>query len=400
MSWWRQLPTAVFLMGFSMSLSAPSLFAVDCSVPTPGLSVSLGSIFNLNVSGFISSDVTTAINYWSCPGYGSKIPSFQIGGSGGIPVLVAKIVGNAPPDLAGCGFFEPDTPRGYIESATITVWTKDRTGQPCPVLLTDVLAHELGHLMGLANAPGLECAGRIMGAPLSAPYTRTVYADDCAVADDQWQTPSENEPDNPWCDAYCWTDCVNGQCPLGAPSCPLLIDMENDGIHLTGLDNPVWFDIDADGEIELMSWTDHGEGLLALDRNGNGSIDDGGELFGDSTVLADGTRAANGYLALAELDSGSFGGNGNGRIDPGDFAFVSLRLWRDRDHSGTSRPDELHTLAEAGIQQIGLEYRSSRRRDRYGNEFRYLGRAWKTGPFGIVRPILTWDVFFLVAPHL
>ena len=176
--------------------------------------------------------------------------------------------------------------------------------------------------------------------------------------------------------------------------------MENDGIHLTGLNDPVWFDIDADGDVELMSWTNQGEGLLALDRNGNGSIDDGGELFGDATVLADGTRAANGYLALAELDSWAFGGNGDGQIDARDAAFGFLRLWRDRDHSGTSRPDELHTLAEAGIRRIGLSYRTSQRRDRYGNEFRYLGRAWKEGPNGVLRPILTWDVFFLVAPDL
>lgn len=167
-----------------------------------------------------------------------------------------------------------------------------------------------------------------------------------------------------------------------------------------GSADPVWFDIDADGDMELMSWTNEGEGLLALDRNGNGSIDHGGELFGDATVLADGTRAENGYLALAELDSWAFGGNSDGWIDAADAAFGTLRLWRDRDHSGTSRPDELHTLAEAGIRRIGLSYRTSQRRDRYGNEFRYLGRAWKVGPNGVLRPILTWDVFFLVAPDL
>jgi hypothetical protein len=315
-----------------------------------------------------------------------------------VPVLVVKRVGNADPTSDGCGLFEGSAPNGYLESATITVWTKTKDGQPCPVLLTDVLAHELGHLMGLANALDLNCAGHIMGFPFGGESTRTVNADDCAVADAQWETSAEGETTDPWCDAYCWTSCVNGQCPSGAPSCPILIDLENDGIRLTGLRDPVWFDIDADGDRDLMSWTDRGEGLLSLDRNGNGAIDDGGELFGDATVLTNGARAANGYLALAELDTWLFGGNGDGQIDAGDAAFGALVLWTDRDHSGTSKPEELQTLGQAGIRRIGLEYKTSHRRDRYGNDLRFLGRAWQERRPGVVSPILTWDVFFTVAP--
>lgn len=395
----QHFPAVFLATAINLVFSVHTLLAADCAIAKPGLGVSQGNFFNLSLSGFTSSEATTAINYWGCPGYSGEIPTFQIGGSGGVPVLVAKRVGNAPSHAEGCGFFDVEAPNGYIESATITVWTKDRNGQPCPVLLTDVLAHELGHLLGLDNATHLDCAGRIMGYPFGGQSTRTVHAEDCAVADAQWETSAEGETSDPYCDAFCWTSCVNNQCPSGAPSCPLLIDLENDGIHLTGLDEPVWFDIDADGDIDLLSWTDRGEGMLALDRNGNGVIDDGGELFGDSTLLADGTRAENGYLALAELDSWLFGGNGNGGIDPGDAAFGSLRLWRDTDHSGTSRPHELLSLAEAGIRKVDLQYRTSRRTDRHGNEFRYLGRAWREGPNGAVRPILTWDVFFTVAEN-
>ncbi len=214
--------------------------------------------------------------------------------------------------------------------------------------------------------------------------TRTVYADDCAVADAQWTTSQEGETNDPYCEAY---GCS-----------PILVDLENDGFQLTGLDDPVWFDIDADGDMDLMSWTNRGEGMLALDRNGNGAIDDGGELFGDATLLADGTRAANGYLALAELDSWLFGGNGDGVIDATDAAFGTLLLWTDTDHSGTSKPGELQTFEQAGILRIGLQYRTSHRVDRYGNEFRYLGHAWQERRGGGVRPILTWDVFFRVKP--
>ena len=238
-----------------------------------------------------------------------------------------------------------------------------------------------------------------MGERTTSNPTRTVYPSDCSIANAMWVTYSEaSPPPDPFCDAYCWTSCVNNACPDGNPWCPILIDMENDGIRLTGLDDPVWFDIDADGTRDLMAWTDRSEGLLTLDRNGNGTVDDGSELFGNATRLSDGTRALNGYLALAELDSQVFGGNEDGRIDPTDAAFGSLRLWTDRNHDGVSQPAELQTLDQAGLRRIGLDYRRSQRTDRYGNQFRFLGRAWKEGRNGVVRPILTWDVFFLTAP--
>jgi len=59
-----------------------------------------------------------------------------------------------------------------------------------------------------------------------------------------------------------------------------------------------------------------------LDRNGNGLVDGGDELFGNNTRLRDGRRAPHGYIALAELDD-----NGEGQIDSRDAAFVRLRLW-------------------------------------------------------------------------
>ena len=380
-------------------LFAPrTLIAVDCSVGDTRFGTSLGNVFNLTVAGFSSSEIQTSVGYWGCSGFSGEIPSFQVGGSGGVPVTVVRVAGNSTARDGGCGEIRYDIVNGHLESAEITVWTKENDGDSC-VPLTDSLAHEFGHLLGLADAPALECAGHIMGRRFSAGDTRTVHADDCEMADEKWETTWESEPPpDPYCDAYCWTSCVNNSCPSGNPWCPILLDTENDGIHLTGLNDPVWFDIDADGTADLMSWTDRSEGLLALDRNGNGSIDDGGELFGNATLLADGTRALNGYLALAELDSWPQGGNGDGAIDSADFPFGFLRLWTDRNHDGFSQPDELRTLTEAGIRRIGLDYRRSHRTDRYGNQFRFLGRAWQAGRHGTLRPILTWDVFFLVVP--
>ena len=380
------------------ALTPASAQATDCSQPYGNTGVSGGNIIRLDATGSALSYVEPAIDYWSdCPGYETEIPSFQIGGSGGIPVLVVLNSGNSSCPDGSCGCISREIVNGHLEGASITLFTNSSSGSSCQPI-ADALAHELGHVLGLDNAPDPfnACLGHIMGSRFAG-GTRNVAVDDCAVADDMWETTGEGSPPNdPWCDVYCWTSCVNGTCPPGHPGCPVLVDVENDGIRLTGLDDPVWFDIDADGAVDLMSWTDRGEGLLALDRNANGRIDDGSELFGNATRLADGSRAMNGYDVLAELDDSSFGGNGDGFIDPADLVYWSLWLWTDLNHDGFSQPAELDYLQETPIRRIETGYRRSARRDRHGNEFRFLGRAWKETRNGTLRPILTWDVFFVV----
>ncbi|HXU29781.1 MAG TPA: hypothetical protein VN851_04305 [Thermoanaerobaculia bacterium] len=353
-----------------------------------------GSGFGLTSSTFSSFDVQTAINYWSgCSGYGPEIPTLEIGGSGNIPVSVVKVSGNSTVSGGGCGGTSLGLTNGQVTSATITIFTKENDGDSCEPL-TDVIAHEFGHLLGLTDAPNFACVGHIMGARLAG-GTRGVAADDCEVADTTWTTATELFFD-PYCEAYCPTFCTGSICE-GHPS-PILIDLENDGIHLTGLDDPIWFDIDADGFSDLLSWTDRSEGLLALDRNFNGTIDNGGELFGNVTRLSDGTLPLNGYLALAELDSWALGGNRDGHLDASDPAFNSLLLWTDRNHDGISETGELQTVWQARILRIDLDYRRSRRVDSHGNLFAFAGRAWRVGPTGTVRPVLTWDVYFSEAP--
>lgn len=386
-----------------LAISNVPLQAVDCSVPSALVgSSSSGAHFTITHAGFTVSDIQTAISYWSgCVGYASEIPSFQIGGSGGVPVSIVKIVGLSQSPEGGCGEARYDLVNGRIESVSIKVWTKQADGSSCDPL-SDSIAHELGHVLGLGNALQTECMGRIMGRRIRG-LQRVVEYDDCAMADDMWETPQEAPPssEDPYCNAYCWTSCSGSYCPPRPPDaegCPVLLDLENDGVHLTGLGEPVWFDIDADGEVDLMSWTDRGEGMLVLDRNSNALVDDGGELFGNYTRLSDGSQALNGYLALAELDTWALGGNEDGRIDPGDAAFSQLRLWTDTNHNAISEPTELQTLEEARVTAIGLNHRRSNRTDQHGNELRFRGRAWRTGQNGTERPVQTWDVFFLVVP--
>ncbi len=101
---------------------------------------------------------------------------------------------------------------------------------------------------------------------------------------------------------------------------------------------------------------------LALDRNGNGRIDDGGELFGSGTTLRDGTRADNGFFALAELDSDQ-----DGAITPADAAYASLLLWADENRDRESQASELVSLSHRGVTRIELGFRQKPQCDARGN---------------------------------
>ncbi|HKI03169.1 MAG TPA: hypothetical protein VKK31_14425 [Thermoanaerobaculia bacterium] len=179
-------------------------------------------------------------------------------------------------------------------------------------------------------------------------------------------------------------------------NCPVLLDLQQDGFHLSGPDPAVRFDIDADGTPDEIAWTQAGEdeAFLCWDRNRNGVIDDGRELFGYSTPLLSGGLAKVGYRALAELDQAELGGNRDGKVDAGDRTFRELRAWVDRNRDGVSQPHEIHTLEEVGVVALEYGYQTTRLRDSYGNLFRYVSRAAMRGPSGAVRYWPTFDVIF------
>ena len=131
---------------------------------------------------------------------------------------------------------------------------------------------------------------------------------------------------------------------------PLVLDLDGDGIETTDLSQGGFFDHDKNGFAELSSWVSKDDGLLVMDRNGDGIINDGGELFGDQTILKSGLKASNGFEALAEQDS-----NGDGKIDAQDQAFGWLKVWKDSNGDGYSSPEELHSLEELGIKSINLQ---------------------------------------------
>ena len=202
-----------------------------------------------------------------------------------------------------------------------------------------------------------------------------------------------------------------GGCPPGTPSIycctnpggcgggsPIIVDTTGRGFHLTSANSGVIFDIAGDGRPVQIAWTaaDSGNAFLALDRNHNGKIDNGEELFGNFTPQPE-SNNPNGYLALAEFDKPENGGNGDGIIDWHDGVYSKLLLWIDENHDGISQPNELHTLAELGVFSISLRYREEPFTDQWGNQFRYRGVLNPNPLDGQSRDgRYTYDVFFVL----
>ena len=120
-------------------------------------------------------------------------------------------------------------------------------------------------------------------------------------------------------------------------------------MQTTSISEGTQFDLLNNGTKQSVGWVSKQDALLALDLNHDGKITSGAELFGNHTLLADGSRAYDGWKALAQYDT-----NQDGKIDVQDDAFSQLLVWQDANGNGETDEGELSTLAQRGITSIQI----------------------------------------------
>ena len=218
----------------------------------------------------------------------------------------------------------------------------------------------------------------------------------CMYAGPEWGDPN-GCPDHPSSvECGSWFIC-EGCCPCT----PIIVDVEGNGFRLTSAEDGVAFDLNGNGVKQgRLAWssTASDDAWLVLDRNGNGLIDDGSEMFGNFTPQPS-PRAGtpkNGFNALAVFDEIAFGGDGDGWLTKHDRIFRALRLWQDLNHDGISQASELYSLEERGLSSIDLSYKSSERLDQFGNHFRFRAKVQDVRGRQLGR--WAWDVFLTSAP--
>jgi hypothetical protein len=311
--------------------------------------------------------------------------------------------------------------------------------------LMHTATHELGHGYGFTNSDP-PCVTIMCGG--STPTTcdiegiKRIYCPILAPTPTPTPTPTPPPPPPPYCevpyDPYTWipTGCPSGRthdpvtacctcyrsqqfiqqcfqnggdydpylcgctgsCQDGGGCSPIVVDVLGNGFDLTSVDNGVPFDLAANGISRQSAWVSvsSDDAWLVLDRNRNGLIDNGKELFGNVTVqdIHPPGVERNGFLALAEYDKVMNGGNNDGNINRNDSVFDRLRLWRDDNHNGVSEACELFALRDFGLRRIDLDYRESSRVDSHGNQFKFRSRVYDNDDAQLGG--WAWDVFLVV----
>jgi hypothetical protein len=173
---------------------------------------------------------------------------------------------------------------------------------------------------------------------------------------------------------------------------PLILDLDGNGVRASTIAEGVGFDLLGRGEQVRTAWPVGGDALLALDRDGDGRIGSGAELFGNSREHADG------FAALAALDGSAMGGNGDGVVDARDAAFAYLVAWRDANRDGVSDAGELWPLARLGITSISLASQPLHSWDEAGNAHSAAGTFTRVGAGGVSVTGAIVDVWFRYRP--
>ncbi len=362
-------------------------------------------------------------NYFNQRKYGFSIQVVGTAAEANVVVNAADLSGTTP----HAGASQPSQ-SGAITSQNITINTTGTAvasdGTTFPIfdanqngyqtIIAKIMLHELGHVFGLSDVQnGCTAAQSIMDQLCGVNDSGQGIPLSITSCDDQEEQILEPPPATGdlcagvSCHCISAGCCTNPQCcptsdvqvppspidsstippmsrilPLSAAPnercTPIMLDISGKGFKLTDTDHGVDFDFFGNGQKTRVPWTakEADNAWLVLDRNGNGTIDDATEMFGNRTPQPT-SNNPNGYIALAQYDRPENGGNNDGVIDARDKIFSSLRLWIDKNHNGISEPDELFPLDQLGIEGLDLIYQQSPIEDKNGNLFRLRGSVIK-----------------------
>ncbi|HYF32499.1 MAG TPA: type I secretion C-terminal target domain-containing protein [Chitinophagaceae bacterium] len=311
--------------------------------------------------------------------YGNDFATFL----GAVNEALLHIQGDNPPDERAMDLFNNQVGREtYLNNTSLTnlelqnlLWDKTQNGD----LITDADSDDgdgIDPRLAEPMDPGIEIQEDALDALEELTPDFEDYLEQI-LEDNPYPVYPDSCPISPL-----WQDFLDEHDDSKNEPSPLVLDLDGDGVETRALaGGAVYFDHNHNGFAEATGWVSADDGLLAIDLNSDGVINDGTELFGDQT------GQTNGFLALKQYDS-----NSDNRITSADANWNNLRVWQDANSDGSSQAGELKTLNSLGISEINLDYTTVTLFNN-GNDIKQNGRFTINGAVRTVS-----DVYFAADP--